>query len=123
MKKLKIQLQSIVYITVLIFTQFTATCIANEVVGDSFAGLNIVTNDNMSEMRAGDFSVSNSVLGIQELQTTLTGGDFNATSIINGDIVFKDNAFSQFSGIGLIVGNTGNNSAINAALGVTFHID
>lgn len=123
MKELNRRLQSILYITMLLLIQFSAKCIADEVDAQSFVGLGIIQNDNLEDIRAGDFDVTTTVLGIQELQTTLTGGDIRANTIINGDIVFKDNAFSQFSGIGLIVGNTGNNSAINAALGVTIHLE
>lgn len=123
MKKSNRRLQPLIWVTVLLLGQYAGQCFAVDVGDQSFESLSIVDTVGLSEMRAGDFDVNTTVTSIQELKATVTGGDFQAHSIVNGDIIFHDNAFDHFGGIGLVVGNTGNNNAIDAALGVSFHLE
>lgn len=95
---------------------------SNEGGEQGFNNLSLVGESALEEMRAGDVGANPNVQSIQNLQATVTGGDFNADAIINGSVTIGEHAFDNFGGIGLVVGNTGNNNAIDAALGVTFHL-
>lgn len=120
MKESNRRLQPLVCVTVLLLSQYTGLCFADEVDDQSFAGLSIVENDNLEGMRAGDFDVTTTVQSIQRLEATVTGGDFQADSIKSGNITFTG---GQVGGFGLTVGNSGHNNAIDAALGISFHFE
>lgn len=95
---------------------------SNELDGKEFNHLSIISEAALEELRAGNADASPEIQNIQVLQANVTGGDFNADTIVNGSITIGERAFDNFGGVGLVVGNTGNNNAIDAALGVTFHL-
>lgn len=123
MKDLSIDSRAFLWAMLFSLLLFTGQVFGNDSVDrESFAALDIVDEQDLKQIRAGDFDITTTVQSIQDLQASVIGGDFNAHSIVNGAINIKENAFENFSGIGLVVGNTGNNNAIGAALGVTFHL-
>lgn len=99
----------------------TGPSLAGEV-KDDFSNLTVVEEEDLEGMRAGDFDINTTVQSIQDLQASVNDSEFNAHIIVNGSITIEEHAFDNFGGIGLVVGNTGNNNAIDAALGVTFHL-
>lgn len=121
-------LQPLIWSTVLLLSPFTGLSLADDLLADdlgeqNFEQLSVVESDDLKGMRAGDYDITTTVESNQTLQATVTGGDINADSISSGHISFQDEAFSNFGGIGLVVGNTGNNNVINAALGVAIHLE
>ncbi|MGH9957684.1 MAG: hypothetical protein ACREBC_11240, partial [Pyrinomonadaceae bacterium] len=103
-------------------TAFGGLSLADEAGNDAFATLTVVEEQDLEGLRSGDFDITTTVESTQELHGTVTDSIFDAGTIVNGSITIRDHAFENFSGIGLIVGNSGNNNAINAALGVSFHL-
>ncbi|MEE9397967.1 MAG: hypothetical protein V3V31_13245 [Methylococcales bacterium] len=116
-------LQPLIWSAVFLLGQYAGPCFAEDLGGQNFEELSIVENDDLEGMRGGDFDINTTVSSQQTLTATVTGGDFDADSISNGNITFQDQAFNNFGGIGLVVGNTGNNNAINASLGVAIHLE
>lgn len=89
---------------------------------NGFAGLAVIEADELGKLRGGDFDTVTTVQSIQELGATVVGGQFVANILANGAITIQERALENFSGVGLFVNNTGNGNAIDAALGVTFHL-
>ena len=116
-------LRPLLWSTVFVLSQVVGQCFADELNDQNFQDLSIVENDDLDSMRGGDFDINTTVESNQTLNATVTGGNINAGSISNGHISFQDEAFNNFGGIGLVVGNTGNNNAINASLGVAIHLE
>lgn len=58
----------------------------------------------------------------QELNATVTGSSFTAGTINGGSVTFAEHALDNFSGIGLFNIVTGNNNAVDSAVGVTFNL-
>jgi hypothetical protein len=116
-------LQPLILSAVFLFSQVASPCFADNLGDQNFEDLNIVESDDLESMRGGDFDINTTVESNQTLNATVTGGNINAGSISNGHISFQDEAFNNFGGIGLVVGNTGNNNAINASLGVAIHLE
>lgn len=58
----------------------------------------------------------------QQLNATVTGSSFTAGTINSGSVTFAENALENFSGIGLFNVVTGNNNAVESAIGVTFNL-
>lgn len=116
-------LQPLIWSSVFLLNHYAGLCFADDFAEQNFDNLSIVENNDLEGMRAGDYDINTTVEANQTLQATVTGGDFNADSITNGHITFQDEAFSNFGGIGLVVGNTGNNNVINASLGVAIHLE
>jgi hypothetical protein len=58
----------------------------------------------------------------QQLNATVSGSSFSAGTINSGSVTFAENALENFSGIGLFNVVTGNNNAVESAIGVTFNL-
>ena len=58
----------------------------------------------------------------QQLNATVSGSSFSAGTINSGAVTFAENALENFSGIGLFNVVTGNNNAVDSAIGVTFNL-
>jgi hypothetical protein len=58
----------------------------------------------------------------QELTASVVGGAITADNFTTGGVTFGENAFDNFGGVGLVNVVTGNNNAIEAAIGVTFNL-
>ncbi len=99
------------------------TCLADESVAvASFDDLGVIEADNLDELRGRDGDTSITVSSNQTLQAIVTGSEFNAGTINSGSVSFGENAIGNFSGIGLFNIVTGNNNAVDTALGVSFNL-
>lgn len=96
---------------------------AEETHRPGFAAQAVIEAEQLGELRAGNFDVNTTVQSIQDLAAVVTDSSINAGIIDSGAITFHENAFGGFSGIGNFLNNTGNGNAINAAVGVTFHLE
>jgi hypothetical protein len=86
-----------------------------------FGAVAAMSAEDLADFRGADYDVTTVVQSNQQLNQTVHGGSIEAGKIMNGEI--NIGSLENFNGIGLLVSNTGNNSAVNAALGVTFHLE
>lgn len=103
---------------------FTMAC-SNLLADDHASGLDSLTVANTAELDAlrgmnGDTRIR--VETNQELNASVTGSSFTAGTITGGSVTFAENALENFSGIGLFNVVTGNNNAVDSAIGVTFNM-
>ena len=89
---------------------------------ENFDDLSVIETDSLDELRGRDGDTSITVSSNQTLQATVTGSEFTAGTINSGSVSFGENAIGNFSGIGLFNIVTGNNNAVDTALGVSFHL-
>ena len=61
-------------------------------------------------------------VNFQDLEATVNNSLINANTVISGAVTIQDHAFDNFRGIGLFNCVTGNNNAVDAAIGVTFYL-
>jgi hypothetical protein len=115
--------QPLIWSTVFILSQYAGPSFADDIEDQNFDDLSVVESEDLKSMRAGDYDINSTVTSNQTLNATVTGGNFDADSISNGHISFQDQSFNNFGGIGLVVGNTGNNNAIDASIGVAIHLE
>lgn len=87
---------------------FPHTCIAEAAELDSLRGMNGETRIRVETN--------------QQLNATVSGSSFSAGTINSGSVTFAENALENFSGIGLFNVVTGNNNAVESAIGVTFNL-
>jgi len=87
-----------------------------------FEGLNIIENANLDTLRGGNGDTTITVSSTQNLQATIQGSEFSVGTINSGGVSFGQDAIGNFSGIGLFNIVTGNNNAVDTALGVTFNL-
>ena len=92
------------------------------VVAENFDDLSVIETDSLDELRGRDGDTSITVSSNQTLQAIVTGSEFNAGTINSGSVSFGENAIGNFSGIGLFNIVTGNNNAVDTALGVSFNL-
>lgn len=102
---------------------WTFASTAEETHRPDFAAQAVIEAEQLGELRAGNFDVNTTVQSKQDLTAVVTGTNIVAGSMDNGRITLQENAFSGFSGIGNFLNNTGNGNALNAAVGVTFHLE
>ena len=90
---------------------------------NDFEALTIIETDHMAELsgRNGNTNLTN-VQSIQELEATISGSSFNADTINTGAITIEQHALDNFDGIGLFNILTGNNNAVDAAVGVSIYL-
>lgn len=89
-------------------SDFDSLTVANTIELDALRGMN------------GDTRIQ--VETNQQLNASVTGSSFTAGTITGGSVTFAENALENFSGIGLFNVVTGNNNAVNSAVGVTFNM-
>ena len=89
---------------------------------ENFDDLSVIETDSLDELRGRDGDTSITVSSNQTLEAMVTGSEFNAGTINSGGVSFGENAIGNFSGIGLFNIVTGNNNAVDTALGVSFHL-
>jgi hypothetical protein len=95
---------------------------AEPVAGEDFAGLSVIENDNLDTLRGRDGDTSITVSSNQTLEAMITGSEFNAGTVNSGGVSFGEGSIGTFSGIGLFNIVTGNNNAVDTALGVSFNL-
>lgn len=78
----------------------------------------MLSMDELDDMRGGtQIAINNQLLNTQNTGNTIEG-DFTA-----GDVSIADNAFSNFSGLGNFVFNTGAQSSLQAGMSVTINVE
>lgn len=108
-----------------ILAAFLAVACSNPLADDHASDLDSLTVANAVELEAlrgmnGDTRIR--VETNQELNASVTGSSFTAGAINGGSVTFAENALENFSGIGLFNVVTGNNNAVDSAIGVTFNM-
>lgn len=106
-----------------LFGSWTFASTAEETHRPGFAAQAVIEAEQLGQLRAGNFDKNTTVQSIQDLTAVVTDTSIAAGIMDSGAITFHENAFSGFSGIGNFLNNTGNGNAINAAVGVTFHLE
>jgi hypothetical protein len=99
-------------------------CRAVEPAGETqgFDGLSIIENTNLDTLRGGNGDTTITVSNTQNLQASIQGSEFSVGTINSGGVSFGQDAIGNFSGIGLFNIVTGNNNAVDTAIGVTFNL-
>lgn len=89
---------------------------------DAFVGLPVSELLELDVLRGqyGDTQIT--VQSNQDLEATITGSTFNVGTINSGAVTINEHALDNFSGVGLFNIVTGNNNAVNAAIGVTINL-
>lgn len=89
---------------------------------NTFGDLGVVDSQEMGELRGREGGTSITVATDQDLNASVVGGAITADTFATGGVNFGDNAFDNFGGVGLVNVVTGNNNAVEAAIGVTFNL-
>lgn len=84
--------------------------------------LSVANNVELDALRGMNGDTRIRVETNQELNASVTGSSFTAGTITGGSVTFAENALENFSGIGLFNVVTGNNNAVDSAIGVTFNM-
>ncbi|WP_421868463.1 hypothetical protein [Motiliproteus sp.] len=62
------------------------------------------------------------VQSIQELEATVSNSSFTADTIMSGGITIEQHALDNFEGVGMFNLFTGNNNAVNSAVGISIYL-
>lgn len=89
---------------------------------DEFAGLTVSEAQELDTLRGQNGHTQIVVQSNQELNATVTGSTFNVGTINGGAVTIADHALDNFSGVGVFNIVTGNNNAVDAAVGITFNL-
>ncbi len=84
--------------------------------------LNVANSIELDALRGMNGDTRIRVETNQQLNASVTGRRFTAGTITGGSVTFAENALENFSGIGLFNVVTGNNNAVDSAIGVTFNM-
>lgn len=84
--------------------------------------LTVANNVELDALRGMNGDTRIQVETNQQLNASVTGSSFTAGTITGGSVTFAENALENFSGIGLFNVVTGNNNAVDSAIGVTFNM-
>ncbi|MFT6914249.1 MAG: hypothetical protein ACJAWL_000537 [Motiliproteus sp.] len=85
-----------------------------------FDALDTIATDALSSLQGRD-NLTN-VQSIQELDATVSNSSFNADTINTGAITIEQHALDNFEGVGMFNIFTGNNNAVNSAVGISIYI-
>lgn len=99
---------------------FSVIAHADETAG--FSGLPVADSAELDGLRGMNGDTRISVQSRQDLEATVTGSSFSAGTINGGSVTFAERSLDNFSGIGLFNIVTGNNNAVDSAVGVTFNL-
>ncbi|HKJ10515.1 MAG TPA: hypothetical protein VKA76_15620 [Gammaproteobacteria bacterium] len=89
---------------------------------DVFAAMAAVEGPELAQFQAREGHTTITVESRQDLAATINGSSFEAGSINSGSVTIGPNALDHFGGVGLFNIVTGNNNAVDAAIGVTFNL-
>ncbi len=89
---------------------------------DAFGDAGVVDLQDLGDLRGREGGMSVTVATDQELNAAVVGGAITADNFTTGGVSFGENAFDNFGGVGLVNVVTGNNNAVEAAIGVTFNL-
>lgn len=90
--------------------------------GDLFPTVSVLEDSSLDTLRGRDGDTSITVQNNQSVQATVNGSMIEAGTINSGSVTFSENALDNFSGVGLFNVVTGNNNAVDAAIGVTINL-
>ncbi len=88
----------------------------------SFGELFAISDVELAEYRGRDGNTNITVQTNQQLDAQVSNSSFQAGQINSGAVTFGEHALDNFSGVGQFTIVTGNNNAVNSALGVTFNL-
>lgn len=88
----------------------------------TFPELSVADTTELDALRGMNGNTRISVQSTQDLDATVTGSSFSAGTINGGSVTFAEHSLDNFSGIGLFNVVTGNNNAVDSAVGVTFNL-
>ena len=91
-----------------------------EVQPEGFAALDAIERDDLAGLSGRD-NLTN-VQSIQELDATVSNSSFNADTIMSGAITIEQHALDHFEGVGMFNIFTGNNNAVDSAVGISVYI-
>jgi len=88
---------------------------------DELNALNVIESDQLAGLSGRD-SHSNltNVQSIQELDASVSNSAYNVDTMVTGAITIEPNSLNHYSGIVNIM--TGNNNAVDAAMGVSIYL-
>ncbi len=89
---------------------------------DDFLALGVIEAEHLDELRGRNGDTSVRVQSRQRLNARVNGGTISANRVTNGAVNFREHALDGFNGIGLFNVVTGNNNAVDAAIGLTFYL-
>ena len=89
---------------------------------NAFGEAGVVNLEQLSDLRGREGGMSVTVATDQDLNAAVVGGAITADNFTTGGVSFGENAFDNFGGVGLVNVVTGNNNAVEAAIGVTFNL-
>ncbi len=87
-----------------------------------FGGLELMPSEDMDALRGRNGDMFTNVQSIQDLDATVTGGTFSANTMSTGAVTIEQHAFDGFSGVGIFNLMSGNNNAVDAAVGISVFI-
>lgn len=86
-----------------------------------FAALDILETQDLADLSGRD-NLTN-VQSIQELDATVSNSTFNVDTILTGAITIEQHALDNFDGVGMFNIFTGNNNAVNSAVGISIYLN
>lgn len=89
---------------------------------DTFTGIEVSQQMELDTLRAQSGNTQITVQSNQDLSASVTGSSFTVDTLNSGSVTIAEHALDNFSGIGLFNIVTGNNNAVNSAIGVTFNL-
>jgi hypothetical protein len=89
---------------------------------DEFTGLSVSPPMELDDLRGQDVNTQITVQSNQDLSASVTGSTFTVGTLNSGSVTIAEHALDNFSGVGVFNIVTGNNNAVNAAIGVTFNL-
>ncbi|MEJ2380317.1 MAG: hypothetical protein P8076_03940 [Gammaproteobacteria bacterium] len=87
-----------------------------------FTALTAMDPTQLDAQRGGDGDTHITVSSTQGLQSTVNGSVIEAGTVASGSVSIAEHALDRFSGVGLFNIVTGNNNAVDAAIGVNFNL-
>ncbi len=92
-----------------------------QVENDGFTSLDVIEREDLANLSGRD-NLTN-VQSIQELNATVSDSSFNADTIMTGAITIEQHALDNFEGVGMFNIFTGNNNAVDSAVGISIYIN
>ncbi|MBI5040605.1 MAG: hypothetical protein HZB57_05225 [Gammaproteobacteria bacterium] len=89
---------------------------------DEFTGLSVSQPTELDDLRGQSSNTQITVQSNQDLSASVTGSTFTVGTLNSGSVTIAEHALDGFSGVGVFNIVTGNNNAVNAAIGVTFNL-
>ena len=125
MDKQRRTILSITFSATLVFvvvSAFTAQPVSAESWNDN-SGFDAIDRIETTELAtlSGRDNLTN-VQSIQELDATVSNSSFTAETIISGAITIEQHALDNFEGVGMFNIFTGNNNAVNSAVGISIYL-